>query len=334
MQKGKRPARARPESVDLPSLTERVLGGSSLSRGEALRISSLEGPGVFELFAAANRLREAFRADRVDLCSIVSARTGACQEDCSYCAQSRVSRAEVKAHPLLGKDEVLGRARAARQAGAKRFCIVTSGRRATGPELRRIAAMVSAIRDEGLSPCATLGLLGQEELMMLKEAGLHRYHHNLETSRRLFPRICSTHTYEDKITTIKAAKRAGLSLCSGGIFGMGEDWTDRVEMAFALRELGADSVPLNFLVPVKGTPLEGAAPLAPLEALKIISLYRFLLPEKEIRLCGGRLQSLGQFNAFVFMAGADGLLTGDCLTTRGRAPEDDLRLIEAYGLRT
>lgn len=333
MQKGKRPARGRPHSASLPSLTEKVLKGSALSRSEALYISSLEGQGLFELFSAANRLREAFRADRVDLCSIVSARTGACQEDCSYCAQSRVSRAEVKAHPLLGKDEVLRRARAAKEAGAKRFCIVISGRKATGPELTRIASMVSAVRDEGLSPCATLGLIGEEELVMLKEAGLHRYHHNIETSRRFFPRICSTHTYEEKIRTIKAVKRAGLSLCSGGIFGMGEDWTDRIEMALGLRELGADSVPLNFLVPVKGTPLGSRAPLAPLEALKIISLYRFLLPEKEIRVCGGRLQSLGEFNSFVFMAGADGLLTGDCLTTQGRSPADDLRLIEAYGLR-
>jgi biotin synthase len=334
MKKRKGPAGGRPRSEALRSMAGRVLGGSALSREDALYISSIEGPGVFELFAEANRLREAFRADRVDLCSIVSARTGACREDCSYCAQSRASRAEVKAHPLLGKDQVLRRARAARQAGARRFCIVTSGRRATGPELLKIAAMVSAVRDEGLYPCATLGLLGEEDLWMLKEAGLHRYHHNIETSRRFFPRICSTHTYEDKIRTIRAAKGAGLSLCSGGIFGMGEDWADRIEMALALRELGADSVPVNFLVPVKGTPLGSMPPIAPLEALKIISLYRFLLPEKEIRVCGGRLQSLGEFNAFVFMAGADGLLTGDCLTTRGRSPADDLRLIEAYGLRT
>lgn len=332
MQNKTRPATGRPQTASLQSLTKRVLRGLPLSGDEALYLSSIKGPGVFELFSAANALREAFRGDRVDLCSIVSARTGACPEDCAYCAQSRVSRAEVKAHRLVHKDHVLQRARAAKEAGAKRFCIVTSGRRVSGPELKEIASMVSAVRDEGLSPCATLGLLGWEELQMLREAGLHRYHHNLETSRGFFPRICSTHTYEDKVRTIEAAKRAGLSLCSGGIFGMGEDWADRVEMAFALRELGADSVPINFLVPVKGTPLGDREPLAPLEALKIISLYRFILPDREIRVCGGRLQCLGEFNSFVFMAGADGLLTGDCLTTQGRDPAEDLRLIRGYGL--
>lgn len=314
----------------LSSLTGKVLSGIPLSRKDALSIVSTSD--VFELFSSANRIREVFRPRGIDLCSIVSAKTGACPEDCSYCAQSRRASAGIKPHALADKEHIIEKAKQSKESGVKRFCIVTSGKRATGPELKEIAGMIRGVRDLGLLPCATLGLLTGEELAILKDAGLHRYHHNLETSRRFFPEICSTHTYEDKINTIKAVKSAGLSLCSGGIFGLAEDWPDRIDMAFTLRKLAVDSIPVNFLVPVKGTPLESAEPLQPLEALRIISLYRFLLPEKEIRVCGGRVQTLGEFNSFVFMAGADGLLTGDCLTTSGRSPEDDLRLIEDYGL--
>lgn len=304
-----------------------------LVREEAMTLASLEGADVFELYCLANRVRERFRGDRADLCAIVSAKTGACPEDCSYCAQSAKSKADIKASQLVRKDFVVERARAAKAAGAKRFCIVTSGRRVSGSELERVCEMIAAVREEGLLPCATLGLLGSGELKTLKEAGLHRYHHNLETSRRFFPEICSTHTYDEKLRTLEEVTSAGLSFCSGGIFGLGEDWGDRVDMALELRRLGADSVPVNYLVPVKGTPLGEARPLHPFEALKIISLYRFLLPDKEIRVCGGRLQTLLEFNSMVFMAGADGLLTGDCLTVAGRAPGDDLRLVEAYEMR-
>ncbi len=304
-----------------------------LFREEATALAALEGADVFGLYSQANRIREQLRGDRADLCSIVSAKTGACPEDCSYCAQSAKSKADIKASQLVRKDFVVERARAAKAAGAKRFCIVTSGRKVSGGELERVCEMISAVREEGLLPCATLGLLGSGELKTLKEAGLHRYHHNIETSRRFFPEICSTHTYDEKLRTLKEAKSAGLSLCSGGIFGIGEDWGDRVDMALELRRLGADSVPINYLVPVRGTPLGETRPLHPFEALKIVSLYRFLLPDKEIRVCGGRLQTLGEFNSMVFMAGADGLLTGDCLTVAGRAPGDDLRLVEAYGMR-
>lgn len=316
----------------LALLAEKALQGLVLCSDDALFIASLNGPETIDLLARANRIREAFRGRRADLCSIVSAKTGACPEDCSYCAQSCVSKAEIRSHPLLGRDEVLERAKAARQKGARRFCIVTSGRRVTGAELEEIGLMVSGVRAAGLLPCATLGLLGPRELSFLKDSGLERYHHNLETSRGFFHRICTTHTFDDKLATIRAAKEAGLSLCSGGIFGLGEGWADRVEMAFELRELGVDSIPINFIVPVRGTPLGERPPLPPLEALKIISLYRFLLQDREIRVCGGRLQTLGELNALVFFAGADGLLTGDCLTTEGRRPEDDLRLIEQCGL--
>jgi biotin synthase len=317
----------------LKELAEKVLAESALTREEALTLTAVSGPDVFELFSHANRIRERFRGEKADPCSIISAKTGACPEDCSYCAQSASSKAEIETSSLSDLDTVLQSARRAKNQGAKRFCVVTSGKRVTDKELARIAEMVSGIRDLGLLPCATLGLLTSGELGMLKEAGLHRYHHNLETSERFFPRICGSHTYEDKLRTIRAVKGSGLSLCSGGIFGLGEDWEDRVDMALALGELGVDSVPINFLVPIKGTLLEGNDPLPPLEALKIVSLYRFMLPKKEIRICGGRLQTLGELNSMVFMAGADGLLTGDCLTTHGRRPEDDLKLVRDCGLR-
>lgn len=314
------------------ALTEKILGGRSLSRDEAIQLMQVEGAEAFGLFAAASKIREKFRPPAVDLCSIVSAKTGLCPEDCSYCAQSKASKAGIQTHRLVEKDHVVEKARAAKGWGARRFCIVTSGKAPAAGELDKIALMISAVREEGLLPCATLGLLGEDELRALKEAGLHRYHHNLETSRRFFPEVCRSHSYDDKLRTIESVKRAGLSLCSGGIFGLGEDWEDRIDMAIALRELETDSIPINFLVPIKGTPLEGLEPLEPREALKIVSLYRFILPDKEVRVAGGRLQTLGELGSFVIMAGADGLLTGDCLTVSGRSAGDDLRMIRQYGL--
>jgi biotin synthase len=316
----------------LRGLVREVLGGKALSPEDAFSLVSVEGAGLFGLFSAAGEIRERFRKNKVDLCSIINAKSGVCPEDCSYCAQSSKSKAEIPVHPLLKENEIMGKAFEAKEAGVRRFCIVTSGRKAGARELREIASMVGKIRGLGLLPCATLGLLGKDELSMLKDSGLERYHHNLETSERFFPRVCSTHTYGDKLKTIGAAKAAGLSVCAGGIFGLGESWQDRIDMALALRQLNVDSVPVNFLIPVNGTPMGNTAPLHPFEALKIISLFRFMLPDKAVRVCGGRRQVLGEFNSMVFMAGADALLTGNYLTTTGTSYEDDLRLIRQYGL--
>lgn len=313
-------------------LLGKVLDGTPLSPDEISGLVALQGAELFEFFSAAGKIREAFRGKKVDLCSIINAKSGACSEDCSYCAQSSRSKAEIPVYRLLKEDSVLEKAREAKEAGVKRFCIVTGGRKVGQGELKEIASMVGKIREIGLLPCATLGLMEKGELALLKDEGLERYHHNLETSEDFFPSICSTHTYSDKIRTINAAKSAGLSVCSGGIFGLGESWDDRIAMALALKELNIDSIPLNFLIPIKGTPMEGAGFLNPLEALRIISLYRCLLPDKEVRVCGGRRQVLGEFNSMVFMAGADSLLTGNYLTTTGTTYEDDLRLIRQYGL--
>ncbi len=313
-------------------LADKVLNGGLLTNEEAFQVAGVQRKNLFNLFSFANKIREKFRTDSVDLCAIVNAKSGACPEDCSYCAQSSKSKAGIEVYPLIRKEVVLEKAKEAKEAGVKRFCIVTSGRRIGKAELFEIVTMVKKIRRIGLLPCATLGLLSKGELLLLKESGLERYHHNLETSERFFPEICRTHTYNDKLKTIEAAKSAGLSVCSGGIFGLGETWEDRIDMAFALKELDVNSIPVNFLIPVKGTSLGDTAMLYPFEALKIISLYRFLLPGKEIRICGGRMQVLGEFNSMVFIAGADSLLTGNYLTTTGRTFKDDLKLIRDYGL--
>lgn len=319
-----------PQAV-INSLQEKVINRGSLSREEALSLAEMPGSQIFSLIASANTIRDRFRGKTVGLCAIVSAKSGACSEDCSFCAQSSKSRAAIDVYPLLQKEKIIEWALEAKKSGVKRFSLVTSGRTLSGKDLASVADIVSDVKKLGLLPCASLGLLKKEALLLLKAAGLDRYHHNLETSEGFFTRICTTHSYNDKMKTIRAAKAAGLSVCSGGIFGMGETWLDRIDMAFALKKLGVEAVPINFLVPIKGTALGDKGLLHPFDALKIISLYRYILPEREVRVCGGRLQVLGEFHSLVFAAGADGMITGNYLTTMGRIPEDDLKLVARYG---
>ncbi len=288
----------------------------------------------WEFIREAGRIREENFGPDVDACSIINARSGNCPEDCAFCAQSAHHAARLRTYPLLPEDEVIPAAKRVFDNGVRRFCIVTSGRGiGSEKELSSIARMVEKVREIGFKPCATLGALSLYQLRTLKGAGLHRYHHNLETSRSFFPRICSTHTYDERIETLLAAKEAGLSTCSGGIFGMGEGMPDRAEMASELARLGVDSVPVNFLMPIPGTPLEDADFITPLEALKSIALVRHILTEKEIRVCGGRLTALRELHPMVFLAGANGILMGDYLTTSGRNFEDDLRMIKDLGMR-
>ena len=311
---------------------ERVQEIGSIDKEYALELSRAAGLDIFKLFYLANLTRVKYRGNKVDLCSIVNAKSGACPEDCSFCAQSVHSRTDVKAYPLITEEKILEAAVSAKKFGAKRFCVVTSGRKVSGKEIENICSFVSNIKNLGLLPCATLGMLSLSELEMLKEAGIHRYHHNLETSEAFFKEICTTHTFREKIKVIEAAKSLSLSVCSGGIFGIGESWEDRIDMAFALKDLRVNSVPINFITPVYGTPLGNSELLNPMEALKIISIYRLILPESEIRICGGRPNTLRDLNSYIFMAGADGLLIGNYLTTSGRYPEDDLQMIKDMGL--
>ena len=300
---------------------------SGIDRDLAHYLSSLHGDSVYELFTFANRIRAKFRGKKIDLCSIVNAKSGSCPEDCSFCAQSAYSKTDTSTYPLLKKEEILNAAVSARDNMARRFCIVTSGKKVSDRELDEICNIISGIKSLGLLPCATLGLLDDLSLKSLKDAGLNRYHHNLETSEAFFHEICTTHTYREKVRTISDAKASGLSICSGGIFGLGESWEDRIDMAFALKDIGVDSVPVNFLTPVTGTPFENKGLINPIEALKIIAIYRLILPLSEIRVCGGRQAALRDLNPMIFLAGADGLLIGNYLTTSGRDPVSDLQMI-------
>ncbi len=311
---------------------ENVLNGEGIDYSVASELSRVEGSDLWNLFAAASRVREHFRGRKIDLCSIVNAKSGACSEDCSYCAQSVHHSTGAPVYPLISVDRMAEAATSAKKNGAKRFCIVTSGRGIdTSDDLENIAKGIRRVRDIGLSPCATLGTLTREQLIYLKDAGLHRYHHNIETSREYFPRICTTHSFDERLQVLGHARDLGLSACSGGILGMGESMDDRIKMAFILRELNVDSVPLNFLMPIMGTPLENIDAIAPLEALHSIALFRLILPDKEIRICGGRGIALGQLHPFIFTAGADGFMIGNYLTTSGLDPEEDLKMVRDLG---
>lgn len=321
-------------SHELRKLKERILEGGNLTRREALFIAETPDLNLLDILATSNNIRERFRGNYIDLCAIVNAKSGACSEDCAYCAQSSKNKAEVPIYPLIEKDAILQKAEEAKRGGVTRFSIVTSGKRISKKELVSVSTILKDIRDIGLIPCASLGMLSKDELLFLKESGLDRYHHNIETSERFYPYICSTHTFSGRIKTIESALTVGLSVCSGGIFGMGESWQDRVDMAFILRDLNVESIPINFLIPIKGTPLYNRDMLHPFEALRIISLFRLTLPDKSIRVCGGRIQVLREFHSLIFMSGADSILTGNYLTTTGRTFEDDHKLIRLHELIT
>ena len=315
------------------TVTDRILAGGSLERTEADELSRLQGSGRVDLLAAANRIRERFRGSAVDICSIVNARSGACSEDCRYCAQSSHYRTDAPVYGLIEPSQMQEAARGAKESGACRFCIVTSGRGIDdGQDLAGIARGIGLVAGLGLSPCATLGTLTREQLGTLRDAGLRRYHHNIETSREYFPEVCTTHTFDERLELLRHARDLGLSVCSGGILGMGESMADRVSMAFTLRELDVDSVPLNFLMPVAGTPLASVTPIAPFEALHAIALFRLILPAKEIRICGGRGTALGPYHPLIFLAGADGFMIGNYLTRTGLDPRTDLQVLDDLGL--
>ena len=310
-----------------------ALSGSGIAYEDAMELSYADGADIIELFAAATRLREHFRGNTVDICSIVNAKSGACSEDCSFCAQSTHHSTGAPVYPLISVDQIAKAAEGAKKNKAKRFCIVTSGRGIDShDDLQNIAKGIERVRATGLSPCATLGTLTKDQLAYLRDAGLHRYHHNIETSREYFSRVCRTHTFDERLELLKYAGGLGLSTCSGGILGMGETMEDRVRMAFTLREINVDSVPLNFLMPIMGTPFENIQAITPLEALHSIALFRMILPDKEIRVCAGRGEGLGRIHPMIFMAGADGFMIGNYLTKTGLNPVDDLQMIQDLGL--
>ncbi len=292
-------------------------------------ITELQALPLAELMRQALATKLARRGASFSLCSIINAKSGRCSEDCRFCAQSAHYQTEAPVYPLQGKAQILTAAREAQKIGASRFSLVTSGRGLASDDLAQVLEIIRAIRKEvGISVCASLGILSESELRQLKEAGLSRYHHNLETSREFFPQVCTTHSFADRVATIKAAQAAGLSVCSGGIFGLGESEADRLSMAMSLVECEIDSVPINILIPLSGTPCAGLPPLAIAEILRAIALYRLILPQAAIRLAAGRESALADFLSSAFMGGADGMMIGGYLTQRGRSPEADLQFSE------
>ncbi len=292
-------------------------------------IKELLGLPLPELILMADKVRREFLAPKVELCNIMNAKSGACSEDCKFCAQSGRHKTGAPAYSLKDKSEIIQAAKRAKEIGAERFDIVTSGDNLSKEELKIVCAAIAEITGRvGIKMCASLGALNDDDFRRLKQAGLSRYHHNIETSPGYFPNIVSTHTFQDRVNTIRAAKSTGLEVCSGGIIGMGETMEDRIEMALCLKELDVDSVPLNVLVPIKGTPFENVTPLSCEETIRTIAIFRIILQDKVIKIAAGRESILKDFQAMAFMAGANGMLIGGYLTIRGREVAEDRKLVE------
>ena len=313
---------------DIAELAKRVLAGHALTREEVDGLIAVRGDAIYDLFYWANKIRIRFVGGSIKFCSILAAKVGGCSEDCGYCSQSGHFKTQVTPH-RVGDEDMLRTSNEATDNGASSFGIVNSGRGPTDAELDWLEPFFRRTATEGkIRPCATLGELNPDQAARLREMGVLRVNHNLETSRRFFPNVVSTHSYDDRVRTIKVAKKAGLSICSGGIFGMGEDWADRLDVAFELRDLGADVVPINFLNAITGTPLyKKTEPLAPIEALKIIAVYRFILPDREIKIAGGREKILRDMQSWMFFAGGSSFLIGNYLTTYGRSAEEDHQML-------
>lgn len=317
----------------IEKLKNKAISKKAVSAGEALELF-IEGSDKFlRVMAASSEIREHFKGKEIILCGITNAKSGKCSEDCRFCAQSSFYPADIRTYPLKTAAEMITEADEAARSGAEFFGIVTSGKcLKSNKEWTEIFKAVRAIKKSGIAPCASLGIIDAQKAEELKAAGLFRYHHNLETSRSFFKNICTTREYEENVETIRAAKNAGLSVCAGALFGMGEGITQRIELAATLRELDVDSVPLNILIPIKGTPLSHILPLSPLEILMTIAVFRFMLPDKDIKLCGGKEKNLRQLLPLGILAGANSLMTGNYLTTTGRDGKLDHEMIADLGL--
>jgi len=318
-------------AVDWRTLAEKAIRGEAPSREEALAVLRADEDELLAAMDAAFRVRKHFYGKKVKLNLIVNAKSGLCPEDCGYCSQSIVSKAGVAKYPLLEKETLVDGARKAMELKAGTYCIVASGRGPTERELEQVVEAVKEIKAAmPMKICACLGILNASQAARLKAAGVDRYNHNLNTAASHFHRITSTHTYDDRVSTVSAAKASGMSPCSGCIIGMGETDEDVVELAFALRELDADSIPVNFLNPIPGTPLEGMNRLNPRKCLLTLALFRFVCPTKEIRASGGRELQLRSLQPLALYA-ANSVFVGDYLTTAGQSADEDHRMIEDLG---
>ena len=312
----------------IKNIYKQVLEGYNISKEEAYKLIDYD---VEVLRNYAKSIREQLCGNTFDLCSIINGKSGACSENCKYCAQSAHYNTQVETYPLLDAEVFIKDAKEHKAEGVLRYSIVTSGKRLSKKEVEDVAKIYKRMREEcEIKLCASHGLLDEEDFTKLKEDGIVRYHNNLETSRNYFASICTTHTYEDKMKTIKAAQKVGLEVCSGGLFGIGETMEDRIDMAFELREMGVTSIPINVLVPIPGTPMEKMLPITEEEVLKSMAIYRFIHPTAFIRLAGGRMY-LTDNGRLAFEGGANATITGNLLTTCGNTIQDDLKMLKTLG---
>jgi biotin synthase len=320
----------------LDALGQRVLAGGQINRDEALWLFQLEQcADIFDLLSWANRIRERFKGNKIHLCSIVNAKAGACSENCSFCAQSSFYQTGSPKYGFIDPEPVLDAADEANRNNVTAVGLVAAWKGLQeGPMLDEVCDRIRELKASGKTrPDASLGIIKSQQVAdRLKEAGLECYGHNLESSRRFFPQHCTTHTYDDRIETISYLKNAGIKICSGGIIGMGESREDRCDLAFALRQIGANVVPINILNPIPGTPFENNPPLPVMEILKTIACFRFILPRQEIMIAGGRTVNLRDAQSMVFMAGASALMVGNYLTTLNQPVEKDLQMLKDLGL--
>ncbi len=319
----------------LCEIGNKVLNGGAVTFDEAIALTRIEENEIPILLGIANKVRDVFTGKEIDTCKIVNARSGNCSENCKFCAQSaHHQEVKLQVYSLMSEAEIVAAAKTAEAEGAYRFCVVTAGcGMENDADFPKILSAIERIgRETSLNRCCSLGTLETSHVQELKAAGITRYHHNLETSRSYFQEICTTHTYDERVQTIKRVKAAGLQACSGCIIGMGESWKQRIELAFELKELDVDSIPINVLNAIEGTPLESQPRLNPLEILQTFAIFRLILPTKIIRYAGGREHNLGELTPLGLLAGINGMLIGNYLTTQGRQAADDLKTVRGLGL--
>jgi biotin synthase len=317
----------------IDDITHRVLDGGEMTEDEGRWVIRLEDDYLSWLMAGADRIRRRFRGEEIEVCAISNVRSGNCSENCSFCSQSGHYQTKAPKYDYIESERLAAQAERARSWGASDFGVISKGWGIrSDKERRQLAEYFDTLRrTSDIGRCASLGMLDEASARELKAMGLENYHHNLETAESYFHNVCTTHTYQENIDTVRHAIEAGLRVCSGGILGMGESLDQRIELAVTLRRLGVESVPLNFLSPQEGTPFGQLQPMEPLEILKNIAVFRYMLPRAEIRIAGGR-QFLRDLQAMIFMAGASGVMIGDYLTTKGRRVEDDLQMLKDLGV--
>ena len=315
--------------MDVIKLAEEIIGGKRVRRGD--QTDFFVSADLESLGTGADRIRKHFCGDHVDLCGIVNGKSGRCSENCRFCAQSVYNRTGISEYPFLDKETILRQCKHHEERGVHRFSIVTAGKTLSEDDFEKAVDAFRTLHEEtGMLLCGSHGLLTDEQFQRLRSAGVSRYHCNIETSRRYFPSICTTHTYDDKIACIERAKKAGFEICSGGIIGMGETWEDRIDMAVSLAELGVRSIPINTLTPIQGTPLEDLAILTEDDILRTVAIFRYIAPEADIRLAAGR-NRMSQCGRRAFLSGANSTITGDMLTTSGNDICGDIKMLRAMG---